>query len=116
VTDVNYIDKLRKLQALLEEWAKWMRRDDGDLGYPRASAGFASGGISCWDDLVESIDSQKVLSIDAAIDSLPPVQACAIHHCYLTSVYRFGRMSYAEALDRAHDGLLVILPARGVVV
>lgn len=107
----------QKLTFLLEEWALWMRRGGyPELGYPRSSVGFASGGISCWDDLEISVDAIRNHSVEAAVGSLPAINASAIHRRYLGALFRYESQSYAQALDEAHDILLVALPKRGVVL
>jgi hypothetical protein len=38
--------ELDRLHDILEDWAKWMRKDDNKIGYPYKSVGLASGGES----------------------------------------------------------------------
>lgn len=43
------------------------RSHSSRLDYPSHSAGFSSGGISCWDDLAESVDGYAVRAADALL-------------------------------------------------
>lgn len=115
-TSDSDVHRICRLRGILEGWAEWMKRESVSLGYPKASIGFKTGGINCFDDLADAVDLATYQAVDAAIGSLPPVLSCAIHHCYLASVYRFGRMQYEDALALAHDRLIETLPKRGVVL
>lgn len=84
-------------------WADWQRArsDLRELWYPRTAAGFASGGIGCYDDLAESLDSQMAQALDVIIEGLDLIERSAIHHHYLASVFRGREGVLEESLERA---------------
>ena len=111
------ISELSRLKVLLEDWAKWQASYRPRNGYSNHSAGFASGGLSTFDDLCDQCDSTTMRTIDAGISSLVPAQAAAINRCYgVCSVFRFPRLNYPEILEIAHESLMVIVKRRGVVL
>lgn len=95
------------LEVYLAEWVTFMHSGRYCAGYPRRAIGISTGGNSkSFDELMEPVESEIVHAIDAAIESLPPAQRCAIHHCYLHSVYRFREnYPYIKALGDAKDGI-----------
>ena len=103
----------------MEMWAAWQERYQVNLGHSGKSPVIASGGINCWDDLAESVDSWICGEIDAAMDDLVrihPAQAAAVNHQYLHAVFRFPRGNLTELLGLALDWLFDDLTRRGVHV
>ena len=94
-------------------WRDWMRSHSSRIGYPSHSAGFSSGGISCWDDLAESVDGYAVRAADAAIDSLTPIHRAVLCHVYLQAVFRF-RVPLELALPAAQEAFMGEMRKRGV--
>lgn len=106
---------LDRLKGLLMDWADWTRGYSGArLGFDMKSAGVASAGRDDFESLLRKTENQISKIIDVTVDDLDPIHRCAIHHRYLSAVYRFR--DYAKILDEAHDHLLIVLPKKNVVI
>lgn len=105
----------RRLDELLSLWARWMGDASPlrELWYPDRAAGFVGGGYSLtFEDLIDAADARAAEAVNGAIDSLPPIQQCAVLHVHLRAVYRFRDL---QATYRgAREALRVALPTRGV--
>lgn len=98
------------LMYLLDEWARWMKRDDYGLGYPKRSLGMSSGGASgSFDEMYESSELDKIKTVDSVIHSLDNEQVKAIYARYLGSK---KPMYYELKLENAVDNLLTIVGRR----
>jgi hypothetical protein len=90
-------------------WAAWYRHCQPRIGYPGASLGFETGGITCYDDLEHECDEYAGRTVNALIDDLPPAQGCAVRRIYLGEPWRFPRynmtMMYELARERIERGL-----------
>lgn len=105
-----------RLDRLLDLWSGWMRSSQPlrDLWYPDGACGCVGGGYSqSFDDMVDAADSRAAEAVNGAIESLKPIEQCAVTHVHLLAVYRFREPVQVVYL-RARDGLRVALPARGV--
>ncbi len=103
----------------LQLWAGWQERYQLKLGYPAKSMGIASGGVNCWDDVSDAVDSWMCEVIETSVNDLSikhPAQAAAVRHRYCQSVFRFPRMNYGDLLGKALDWLAEDLDRRGVYV
>lgn len=103
----------------LKIWAIWQESYSLKLGYPAKVSAVATGGISCWDDLADSVDNWISGEVDASVSDLSmehPAQGAAIHHEYLHAVWRFPRGDYREVLQHAHEWLTADLLRRGVQI
>lgn len=105
-------------------WGDYKRREGGavTLGYPRHSAGFASGGASTEDsfeELVEAADRRTGAIADAILDELSmhgyTRQVMAIWNRYLGDVARF-RGDHQELLIDGAIIFLVEAKKRGIAV
>jgi len=118
-TETRGIDQelaeLHRLANLLESWAEWARNFRPALGY-KCRSSIVRGSGNDFEGVLRTTESDICEIIDVAIDDLPQPLACAIHHRYLSSIYRFDWMSYAAALGEAHDRLIVALRKKDVVV
>jgi hypothetical protein len=101
---------------LLDLWARSFH-DGGQLRklwYPDGAAGCVGGGYSMtFEDMWDAKEQREIEGVDGAVESLEPIQQCAVFHVHLYSVYRFRRPVddiYFEALD----ALALDLPKRGV--
>jgi hypothetical protein len=105
-----------RLEYLLENWRDWMRHDNNRLGYPTHTLVAVGGGGSCIDAfeiMCDEVDEKQAKQLDALIDSLAPSQKAAVHHKWLSAVYRLRdmEMSYELALDN----LMTMADRRGIV-
>lgn len=102
------------LEHYLDNWRKWMRRDEVTTGYPRKAAGCVGGGYSqTFDDMVDAMDIRCAEVTDALISHLPHSERAALHHEYLYAVFRFPRGNFDEALNHGKLKLSTWLQARG---
>ena len=101
------------LELHLLNWATWMRHDIGVRGYPQKALGLATGGASEeFDHMLEDEEKRIARVTDTVINDLPPIQRCALHHCYLHAVFRFR--DYTATLDAARDGVRAGLKRKGI--
>lgn len=91
--------------GILAEWAHWQHGYRIRLGYSPKSAGFQSGGSAheSSESDYSAIDQARFEIVDTCVDELPPDQRSAIHHCYLSAVYRMR--DYAGSLAKALETL-----------
>lgn len=110
--------QIDSLVRLLMDWADWQKGYRMKTNYPGRSAGFNPGGYvsKSFDEMAEENDCEICRLVDYAIDDLSPVHNAAIYRRYLSALFRFERVSYVEALEAAHNQLLVSLPKKGVVL
>jgi len=104
--------ELERLQDILEDWAKWMRKDDTKTGYPYKSVGLASGGESshgAFDDMLKDMDLDLVHKVNAMINSLDIQEQNAIYARYLKSKKPFY---YELKLQYALQNLLKLAEKR----
>jgi hypothetical protein len=108
-------DVPERLDWHLLNWRDYMRTGGTrGLGAPTKSAGFMAGGYNNdFDSMCLEADSRAAKAMDGLISSLTPAQSAAIHHRYLTAVYRFRDFEavFAEACAR----LEAWMPSRGLV-
>lgn len=106
----------RRLDELLSMWARWMSSSQPyrDLWFPDNATGCVGGGYSqTFEDMLEAADMRMVEAVNGAIESLVPVQQCAICHVHLHAVFRF-RGEIEPIYLGARQVLRVVLPSRGV--
>ncbi|MFT4171770.1 MAG: hypothetical protein QM639_04370 [Rhodocyclaceae bacterium] len=112
------LERLVRLQVLLEDWAVWCEGFQEDLGYRRRVAGMVSGGSDTQrsEDNESAYVGRRCELVDAAIDDLPPAQRIAIHVRYglMASVVRYPRDNHVQLLDEAHQALIRALRRKGV--
>lgn len=98
----------------LSNWAEYMRRGSVGVGYPSKSIGMAnnSGRIHTFDDLAADVDDYSARVTDRIINDMPTRAGCAIHHHYLSSVYRF---SEPVAIEDAVEQFWVMATKAGLV-
>lgn len=98
------------LMYLLDEWARWMKKDDHGLGYPKRSLGISTGGASSsFEEMYENGELDKIKTVDSVIHSLDNQQRDAIYARYLGSK---KPMYYELKLSHAVDNLLTIVGRR----
>jgi hypothetical protein len=106
------------LVQILTEWADWQKGYRIKLGYPTRSAGLAGTGMASFEDMCEAVDTATMQSVDAVIQcDMTPIERSAILRRYgVAAVFRFPCENYEDVLLAAHERLLVLLPAKGVMV
>lgn len=115
------LNRLQRLKALMQDWAKWMHKGGSSQGHASQSPGLC-GSAKDFDARVDAADARDFCAINAALEDLEdahPAQRFAIDRCYgIASVFRHERPSYPYelALRDGHDNLLLLLPGRGVEV
>lgn len=98
------------LMYLLDEWARWMKKDDHGLGYPKRSLGISTGGASSsFEEMYENGELDRIKTVDSVIHSLDNQQRDAIYARYLGSK---KPMYYELKLSHAVDNLLTIVGRR----
>ncbi len=105
----------RRLDELLGLWVRLMKSNEHlrALWYPDGACGCVGGGYSqTFEDMVDAADARAAEAVNGAIESLPPIQQCAVSHVHLYAVYRF-REPVEDIYAAARQTLKVALPARG---
>jgi hypothetical protein len=104
-----------RLSWLLDLWRDWVKRPDHrhELGYPSTAAGIRFRAGSDFDSMVDNVDNSQAMAVDAAIDSLPPLERTAVHHVLIASVYR-AREPLQDVYLRARVSLKISLNRRGI--
>lgn len=74
---------------ILRVWAEYMSRGSVGKGYPSTSAGFTSGGISCFDDFEQEVDSGMATSVNTVMNDLDERDYCAISNHYCAKVWKY---------------------------
>lgn len=100
--------RIARLMNILEDWARWMKKDSHRLGYPNKTTYFSSGGESTsevFEDMVSESDMDNVKIVDSIIDDLPKQQKQAINYRFLGGK---KPMYYERDLELAIDNLLTI--------
>jgi hypothetical protein len=103
-----------RLEWHLDNWRRYMRRDNVTDGYPGKAAGCVGGGYSqTFDEMADASDVRVARIVDALVGSLTNVERAAIYHRYLYAVYRF-RLDVETVVNRARLRIAQWLVARGV--
>lgn len=76
VTDGGPEDE--RLDALLDNWARWMKGRSGPRGIPTKSPGLRSLAGQDFESMVGDVDLRLARAIDAIIDSLPNNERIAV--------------------------------------
>lgn len=114
----------QEADRILSIWGLYKRREGGavTLGYPRHSAGFASGGASTEDsfeEMVEAADRRTGAIADAILDEMSlhghARQVMAIWNRYLGDVARF-RGDHGAILIDGCETFLIEAKKRGIAV
>ena len=108
----HYLDRV---EQCLIDWASYMRQASEVRGFPKSIPGLQNGGASqSFNELCDAVDRRVALATDAAINDLPPDQACAIHCMYLGAKYRFDHLTFELVLAQARDGVAAGLRKRHI--
>jgi hypothetical protein len=104
--------QLGRLLCILDDWAKWMKKDSHRLGFPTKSSFLSSGGESSHDafeEMINKADKHNVITVNAVVNSLPKAQRQAIYARYLKDK---KPMYYEKHLELAIDNLLIMVGKR----
>lgn len=102
-----------RLDWHLENWAVWESSNwDAELAYT-LSPGYSMS--VDFDQMCAEMDRRCAHATKAAIDSLTPVEACAVFNRLLRAVFRFQREDPHKAWIRARWRLAQSLYRRGMV-
>ena len=104
------------LDNALRDWALWSNQQNTRLSYPQKSVGFSTGGINCWDDLADQVDSWLCNAIDASIHDLLILETATIYTVYCNAIYRHPRDEFDLHYQSAMDKLSKSLSKKGVVL
>lgn len=100
----------QQLIEYMDMWARSMKVNDHQLGYPKKSILFATGGASTtFDDMLDDVDSRIIKTIDAVVSSLSRDQREAVWARWLNTK---EPMYYEYKLELAIDNLMVIVDRR----
>lgn len=77
------------VDRLLRLWSDFMRLGTVGNGYPKRSAGISCGGINCWDDVEDELDSSRATEVNTVMNDLENRHYCAISNHYCSKVWRF---------------------------
>lgn len=99
----------------LAAWADWMRGDVVSEGLPSSSAGFATGGISCWDDLEEEGHAYAGAAVDVAVRKLDVVPRTCIEVIWLGhSYWENKRLDLEVTAAKGIEAIYLTLCEKGV--
>jgi hypothetical protein len=62
-----------RMLCILDDWIKWMRRDNDQLGYPKKSLMFSTGGSvnsEAFDDMCDAVDEKNCEIMNSIINDL----------------------------------------------
>lgn len=77
------------VDRLLRIWAQYMKRGKVGNGYPKRSFVVLSGGVNCWDDFEEEVDSGTATEVNTIMGDLDNRHYCAISNFYCAKVWNF---------------------------
>ena len=109
------LDVPERLDWHLLNWRDYMRTGSTrGLGAPTSACGFVGGGYNNdFDSMCLEADSRAAKAMDGLISSLTAAQQAAVHHRYLTAVYRFR--DFEQVFSEACARLEAWMPSRGLV-
>ena len=101
---------------ILDVWSNWHKHQPLKLGYPSKSLAIASGGVNCWDDVEQGVDTWIAGETESAINDLPPDQYIVIHRQYVNERLQTNQIVSGQLLTKAHETITSTLRRKGVVV
>ena len=106
-----------RVEFHLQIWAAWVRSGQEVDGHAHQSLGLSDGGTSKgFDEMVETEDRRCARVVDIILENLPAAHRIAIHieRGVVARVFRFGRLTYEEALSAGKEALGRELGRRGI--
>lgn len=110
-------DSEAKVKDALCVWAKSLKNDVSHqraLGHGRC-VGFASGGMSSWEDFEAKVDRNMATNVQAIYDGLKHQQRLAIDHFHLSAVWQPNRYKIEDCYADALVVIGIALRRRGLV-
>lgn len=110
-------DRTWHVELQLENWARWMGSGRAVDKLPTRASGRLENYTTMYGDsdaAHEALDIRLAVTTNAVIAGLEPAEQCALHHKYLSAVYRFNRGQYSAMLMLAKLKLAKGLIAKGV--
>lgn len=104
----------RRLDELLDNWAKWMRGYEMQHRLSTKTSHIFSSGSSDFDGMVNEADLRDASVVNAVIEDLSPAEQCSVHNKHLNAVWRFNRESSDDVYLRARAGISGGLFRKGV--
>lgn len=100
----------------LDNWAEWMRPQRSDYGdcYDSNTSCFSTGNSRTFEAMVAEADMRCAMAVQAIIESLPPIESCAVHNRHMEAVFRFHRATMDGAYARARISVREGLKRRGI--
>lgn len=102
-----------RLEWHLSNWAAWMQRGNGVLGY-KILAVYGANGSRHLQDWEEEMDDYCARATDACLQDLEPVERCAVEHQWLQAVFRFRPGVFDASLSSAAEKLKKFLDRKGI--
>lgn len=98
--------KFTPLDRCLSEWSRYQRRDDARGGYRCRDSILESDGAADFEQLVDRVDNDVAMAVDAMVNSLTTHHAWAIKlKCGIATVWRFAQLEYDKTRVAAEDEL-----------
>lgn len=99
----------RRLDELLDRWATWIR-SGGLEEFEVGAASYWPTGRSTFDDMLHAADTKDAVTMNAAVEDLPPIEQVAVSHVHVGAVWRSNRREsmediYVRARANLSDGL-----------
>jgi hypothetical protein len=99
----------------LENWERFQREGGLPDGAPDRASGNMTNYLNMdFDGMCDRMDSDLASITAVVVAQLAPIERCALHHVYLSAVYRFRREGLELVLTRAKKNVEAGLKKRGV--
>jgi hypothetical protein len=95
-------------------WVKFMRGGEVTRGYPKQSAGFAGGNITCFDDMDAAAENYAGRAVDGAMSSLDHTGRACIGIVWLGNTIYLRHIDVEQVAIEAMPVIWRGLAARGV--
>lgn len=104
-----------KVLYYLDLWKQMMKANVLDLGYPKKSSGFYSGGIHSVSDLEDSLDFDTAIRVDTAIDALDEPEKRAIYTIFMGEKFPYLNIKLQDTYFKALDSLKIKLKHKNLI-
>ena len=108
--------EIEKVKYYLELWTEYMKHGGkGNLGYPKKSIGFYTGGSHSTDDLTDEMDIQHQIATNAAVNSLPDDLKDSVYAMHLGDKANMTAMAIAYNYQLALAQLAKLLEKKHLI-